>query len=145
MIYNILNNKALPIYGDGKNSREWIYVKDHCEALLTIFKKGKIGEFYNIGSNKNLNNIEISKSLIKVSKDKIQLGSKVKITFIKDRPGHDIRYALNSNKLINKLRWKPKTNFDKGLALTFNWYLKNMKFYNSIKKKDIVKRLGIKK
>ena len=145
LIYNILNNKPLPIYGKGKNSREWIYVKDHCEALLTIFKKGKIGEFYNIGSNKNLNNIEISKSLLKVSKNKIKLGNNVKITFIKDRPGHDIRYALNSNKLINKLKWKPKTNFNEGLALTFSWYLKNIKFYNSIKKKDIIKRLGIKK
>jgi dTDP-glucose 4,6-dehydratase len=145
LIYNIINNKMLPIYGNGKNSREWIYVKDHCEALLTIFKKGKVGEFYNIGSNKNLNNIEISKSLLKVSKNKIKLGNNVKITFIKDRPGHDIRYALNSNKLINKLKWKPKTNFNEGLALTFSWYLKNIKFYNSIKKKDIIKRLGIKK
>ena len=114
LIYNILNNKALPIYGNGKNSREWIYVKDHCEALLTIFKKGKIGEFYNIGSNKNLNNIEITKSLLNVSKKEIKLGNKVKITFIKDRPGHDIRYALNSNKLISKLKWKPKTSFSKG-------------------------------
>jgi dTDP-glucose 4,6-dehydratase len=145
LIYNILNNKALPIYGNGKNSREWIYVKDHCEALLTIFKKGKIGEFYNIGSNKNLNNIEITKSLLNVSKKEIKLGNKVKITFIKDRPGHDIRYALNSNKLISKLKWKPKTSFSKGLNLTFNWYLKNIKFFDSIKKKDITKRLGVKK
>ena len=145
LIYNILNNKALPIYGNGKNSREWIYVKDHCEALLTIFKKGKIGEFYNIGSNKNLNNIEITKSLLNVSKKDIKLGNKVKITFIKDRPGHDIRYALNSNKLISKLKWKPKTSFSKGLNLTFNWYLKNIKFFDSIKKKDITKRLGVKK
>ena len=144
LIYNILQNKSLPIYGNGKNSREWIYVEDHCEALIRVFQKGKIGEFYNIGSNKNLDNIEISKSLIKVSKNKIQLGNKVKITFIKDRPGHDIRYALNSNKIISKLKWKPKTTFDKGLTLTFNWYLENIKFYNSIKKKDIVKRLGIK-
>ena len=145
LIYNILNNKALPIYGNGKNSREWIYVKDHCEALLTIFKKGKIGEFYNIGSNKNLNNIEITKSLLNVSKKEIKLGNKVKITFIKDRPGHDIRYALNSNKLISKLKWKPKTSFSKGLNLTFNWYVKNIKFFDSIKKKDITKRLGVKK
>ena len=145
LIYNILNNKSLPIYGNGKNSREWIYVKDHCEALLTIFRKGKIGEFYNIGSNKNFNNIEITKSLLKVSKNKIKLGNKVKITFIKDRPGHDIRYALNSNKLISKLKWKPNTNFNKGLTLTFNWYFENIKFFDSIKKKDIIKRLGVKK
>ncbi len=145
LIYNILNNKTLPIYGNGKNSREWIYVKDHCEALLAIFKKGKIGEFYNIGSNKNLNNIEITRSLLKISRKEIKLGNKVKITFIKDRPGHDIRYALNSNKLISKLKWKPNTSFSKGLNLTFNWYLKNIKFFDSIKKKDITKRLGVKK
>ena len=73
LIYNILNNKNLPIYGNGKNSREWIYVKDHCEALIKVFKKGKVGEFYNIGSNKNLNNLQISKSLIKIAKKMIKL------------------------------------------------------------------------
>ena len=99
LIHNILNNKSLPIYGKGLNSREWIYVEDHCEALLKIYKKGKIGEFYNIGSNKNFNNLQVTKELIKISKTKIKLGKKVKITFIKDRPGHDIRYALNSNKI----------------------------------------------
>ena len=99
LIYNILNNKKLPIYGNGKNSREWIYVKDHCEALLKVFQKGKVGQFYNIGSNKNLNNLQICKSLIKISKDMKTLGSKVRINFVKDRPGHDFRYALNSNKI----------------------------------------------
>ena len=99
LIYNILNNKPLPIYGNGKNSREWIYVMDHCEALLQIYKKGKIGEFYNIGSNKNLNNIQICKSLLSISKDILLKNSKAKINFVKDRPGHDLRYALNSNKI----------------------------------------------
>ena len=95
LIYNILNNKPLPIYGKGTNSREWIYVKDHCEALLKVFTKGKIGEFYNIGSNKNLNNLQVSKDLLNVSKTVCKVGKKVKISFVKDRPGHDIRYALN--------------------------------------------------
>ena len=104
MIYNIINNKSLPVYGNGKNSREWIYVKDHCEALIKIFKLGKIGQTYNIGSNKNLNNIEICKSLLKVGKKNIEIGKKVKIKFIKDRPGHDKRYALDSSKLIKKLK-----------------------------------------
>ena len=113
LIYNILNNKPLPIYGKGTNSREWIYVKDHCEALIKVFQKGKAGEFYNIGSNKNLNNLEVCKILIKVSKKLGSLGKNVKINFVKDRPGHDIRYALNSNKIKDKLRWKPKTNFEK--------------------------------
>jgi len=144
LIYNILNNKPLPIYGKGTNSREWIYVKDHCEALIKVFQKGKIGEFYNIGSNKNLNNLEVCKILIKVSKKLGSLGKNVKINFVKDRPGHDIRYALNSNKIKDKLRWKPKTNFEKGIKLTFDWYNDNKKYFKSISKKDIIKRLGSK-
>ena len=142
MIYNIINNKSLPVYGNGKNSREWIYVKDHCEALIKIFKSGKIGETYNIGSNKNLNNIEICKNLLKIAKKNIKIGKKVKIKFIKDRPGHDKRYALNSLKLIKKLNWKPKTSFLTGINKTFLWYLNNKKYFRSIKKKDINKRLG---
>ena len=144
LIYNIINNKALPIYGKGKNSREWIYVKDHCEALIKIFQKGKIGNFYNIGSNKNLSNVEVCKNLLNYSKKIIGLGSKVKIKYVKDRPGHDIRYALNSNKLRKQLNWKPKTNFKQGIKLTINWYNQNKDYYRSIKKKDIQNRLGIK-
>ena len=142
LIYNILNNKPLPIYGKGTNSREWIYVKDHCEALIKVFTKGKIGEFYNIGSNKNLNNLQVTKELINVSKNRINIGKKVKILFVKDRPGHDIRYALNSNKIKKKLGWKPRTNFRQGIKLTFEWYYKNKRYYKSLSKKDIVKRLG---
>ena len=142
LIYNILNNKALPIYGKGKNSREWIYVKDHCEALLKVFQNGKVGEFYNIGSNKNLNNIQICKTLLKIS-NKIDVAkNNVKIKFVKDRPGHDFRYALNSNKIKKELKWKPKTTFEKGILNTFNWYLDNKKYYTSLSKKDITKRLG---
>ena len=142
LIYNILNNKSLPIYGNGKNSREWIYVEDHCEALLKVFQKGKVGEFYNIGSNKNLNNLEICKYLIRVAKEKIKIGKNVKIEFVKDRPGHDVRYALDSKKILNRLGWKTKMNFKKGLEKTFLWYLKNEKYYKSISKTDIVKRVG---
>ena len=142
LIYNIFNNKPLPIYGKGTNSREWIYVKDHCEALIKVFLRGKIGEFYNIGSNKNLNNLEVTKELLKNSRKSIRLGNKVKINFVKDRPGHDIRYALNSNKIIKKLGWQPKTNFSKGIKLTLDWYLKNKSYYKSLSKKDINNRLG---
>ena len=142
LIYNILNNKSLPIYGNGKNSREWIYVKDHCEALLKVYQKGKIGEFYNIGSNKNLDNLEICRSLIQTAKKKIAVGSNVKIKFVKDRPGHDIRYALDSKKILTKLGWKTKMDFKKGLEKTFLWYLKNDKYYKSISKADIIKRVG---
>ena len=142
LIYNILNNKPLPIYGKGLNSREWIFVKDHCEALIKIFKKGKIGNFYNIGSNKNLTNLKVCKHLLSVAKKNSILGTKVKINFIKDRPGHDIRYALNSNKIKKELNWKPRINFKEGIKLTFDWYNKNRKYYKSISKKDILKRLG---
>ncbi len=142
LIYNILNNKELPIYGNGKNSREWIFVKDHCEALLKVFKNGKVGEFYNIGSNKNLNNIQITKELLKVAKKYFTPGKKVKIKFIKDRPGHDIRYALDSTKIQKKMNWKSKITLEKGLDETFCWYLNNKNYYKQLSKKDILKRLG---
>ncbi len=145
LIYNILNNKNLPIYGKGINSREWIYVDDHCEALIKIFKKGKVGNFYNIGSNLNLNNIKITKHLLKIAKKKIRVGKNVKINFVQDRPGHDLRYALNSNKVIKSLKWKPKVNISNGLTKTFDWYLKNPGYYSKLKKKDITKRLGTKR
>jgi dTDP-glucose 4,6-dehydratase len=144
LIYNILNNKVLPIYGRGHNSREWIYVKDHCEALLQVYKKGKIGEFYNIGSNKNLNNIQICKALLKIAQHLTIVKSKVKINFVKDRPGHDTRYALNSNKIKKKLKWQPKTSFANGIKKTFEWYLDNNNYYKSLSKKDIIKRMGTK-
>ena len=142
LIYNIINNKPLPLYGKGKNSREWIFVMDHCEALLKVFNKGKIGEFYNIGSNKNLSNLDVTKELSLVSKKFINPKKKVKILFIKDRPGHDLRYALNSNKIKRELKWSAKTSFKKGLKITFEWYYKNKRYYKSFSKKDITKRLG---
>ena len=142
LIYNIIKNLALPIYGNGKNSREWIYVDDHCDALIKVFKKGKIGEFYNIGSNKNLNNLEITKALLKTAKKMIAIKKNVKIKFVKDRPGHDIRYALNSNKIIKELKWKPKTVFNDGLKKTVLWYLNNQKYYSNISIKNILNRLG---
>tara|TARA_B100000787_G_scaffold4692_1_gene3532 strand:+ start:1163 stop:2167 length:1005 start_codon:yes stop_codon:yes gene_type:complete len=134
LIHNIIKNKKLPIYGNGKNSREWIHVKDHCEALIRVYKNGQNGEFYNIGSNKNLNNIEISKELLKISQKYLKLKKGVKIKFIKDRPGHDVRYALNSNKIKSKLKWKPLINLTKGLDETFSWYINNIEYFNSIKK-----------
>ena len=144
LIYNILNNKNLPIYGNGLNSREWIYVLDHCEALFEIYKKGRIGEFYNIGSNKNLNNLQICKTLLKMSKNLINKKINTQIKFVKDRPGHDLRYALDSNKIRKKLKWKPKTTFKDGIRKTFKWYLNNNNYYKTISKKDIIKRLGSK-
>ena len=145
LIYNILNNKNLPIYGKGINSREWIFVEDHCNALYKISKNGKIGNFYNIGSNKDVTNIKISQNLLKLAKLKFKVGKNVKIKFVKDRPGHDIRYALNSKKILKELKWRPETKFEIGLLKTFNWYLENLSYYSSFDKKDITKRLGLKK
>jgi len=143
VIYNIINNIDIPIYGDGKNSREWIYVKDHCYALLDVLKKGKIGEFYNIGSNENINNIDICKKLFMVFK-KFNLKSTSKIKFINDRPGHDRRYALNSNKIIKGLKWKRKIKIEEGLNQTVKWYLENKLYFKTLKKSDITKRFGTK-
>ena len=145
LIFNILNNKPLPIYGKGGNSREWIYVDDHCNGIFQIYKKGKTGESYNIGTNNNISNLNLTKILLKIIKNKkIKIGKKVKIKFVKDRPGHDFRYALNSKKIRNNLKWKPKKNFRLGLEETFDWYLKNYNFFNYFSKKKFFKRLGLK-
>ena len=99
MILNIFQNKELPIYAKGGNSREWIHAEDHCEALFRLYLKGKIGERYNIGSNVNLKNIDLVKKLLKICKSlKIKIGNKTRVKFVKDRPGHDFRYALDSRK-----------------------------------------------
>tara|TARA_B100000700_G_scaffold330324_1_gene455924 strand:+ start:1445 stop:2461 length:1017 start_codon:yes stop_codon:yes gene_type:complete len=145
MIFNIINNKPLPIYGRGKNSREWMHVQDHCEALLLIFLKGKIGENYNIGSGMNLKNIDIAKKLLKIAKNKsLENINKAKIKFVKDRPGHDFRYALNNKKILKKLGWKTKIQLNSGLSKTFDWYLNNKTFFNSVSKKLYINRLGLK-
>ena len=146
LIYNIIKNKPLPLYGKGKNSREWIHVQDHCKALLKIFLKGKIGESYNVGSNKNTQNIDIAKKLITILKNNsIIIGNKVKIKFVKDRPGHDFRYALDCKKIHRELNWKSRINLNEGLADTFQWYLNNMDFFISVPKKLYDKRLGLNK
>ena len=145
LIFNILNNKPLPIYGKGLNSREWIYVEDHCRALEVLSLRGKVGESYNIGSNSNLTNINLTKMIIKIMKNKLhRIGKKVKIKYVKDRPGHDIRYALNSRKIQKKLKWKPVTGIQDGLYRTIDWYIANLEFFKSISKKEHIKRIGLK-
>jgi len=141
MIYNILNNKPLPIYSKGKNLREWIYVNDHCDALIKLFFKGRSGEKYNIGSGINCSNIFLVKKILKSFADKkIKIGKKVKIIFVKDRPGHDFRYALNSNKIKKKLKWKPKINLNQGISKTVDWYIKNQKYFKKLNEKNFSHR-----
>jgi len=145
MISNIFSNKELPIYAKGKNSREWIHVNDHCEALFKLYLKGRNGESYNVGTGTNFKNIELVKKILKICKNmNIKIGKKTKIKFVKDRPGHDFRYALNNKKIFKKLKWKPKVSFDKGLKETIIWYLENKKFLKDISKKNYEKRLGLK-
>jgi len=145
LIFNILNNKELPIYGNGLNSREWIYVDDHCRALELLSIKGKIGENYNIGSGCDLTNIELTKLIIKRMKNKkFKINNKVKIIYVKDRPGHDVRYALNSKKIKKELNWKVKININIGISKTIDWYIDNLKYFESISKKDHVQRIGLK-
>ena len=145
LIFNILNNKPLSIYGKGFNSREWIYVEDHCRGLFDIFRKGKSGQSYNIGTGFNITNLNLTKLLLKIVRNKkMEIGKRVKIKFVKDRPGHDFRYALNSRKILKELKWKPKINFDSGLNKTLNWYIENYSFFNYFSKKFFFKRLGLK-
>ena len=143
LVMQIKRGQPLDIYGKGKNSREWIYVEDHCEALYKIFNKGKIGENYNIGSGLNINNLKLAKKIISIF-NKCQLNKKnIKIRFVKDRPGHDLRYALNINKIKKEIKWRSKTNFDNGLSITIKWYLNNPKFMKSFLKKISYKRIGL--
>ena len=143
IIYNLIRKEKIPIYGSGKNIREWIYVEDHCKALIKIGQKGLIGENYNIGSGKTFNNIEIAKIIIKIfSEIKNKYQYKGKIKFVKDRPGHDVKYSLNSDKIKEELNWKCETNFNVGIKKTIEWYLG--KFENNFfKNKKFTKRLGI--
>ncbi len=144
IITNIFNNKELPIYAKGKNSREWVHVEDHCMALFKLYLKGKNGESYNIGTGENLRNIDLVKKIIKICKTmKIKIGNKTKIKFVKDRPGHDFRYALDNKKIFKFLKWKPKIKLNDGLAITISWYLNNKKFLKNISKKNYDKRLGL--
>lgn len=127
MIVNALQNRKLPIYGDGMNVRDWIYVEDHCEAIDAVLHKGQIGEVYNIGGGNEVPNIEMAKLILG------RLGkSESLLEFVKDRPGHDRRYAMDSSKIEIELGWKPARVFADGIAATVNWYLANEKWWSRI-------------
>ncbi|MBK8674364.1 MAG: dTDP-glucose 4,6-dehydratase [Bacteroidetes bacterium] len=127
-IHNIKNEKPLPVYGDGKYTRDWLYVEDHAAAIDLIFHKGKVGETYNIGGFNEWQNIELIQLLCKIMDEKLgkEAGSSAKlITYIKDRPGHDKRYAIDASKLNKQLGWQPSLDFEEGLEKTVSWYLEN--------------------
>lgn len=136
MIMNILEEKPLPVYGDGKNIRDWLYVEDHCSAIYRILQKGKIGETYNIGGDNEWENIKLVNVLceeIAEKKGKDKDYYKKQIIFVKDRPGHDRRYAINCDKIKSQLGWSQSVDFDEGLKLTLDWYFNNMNWVNDIK------------
>lgn len=119
-IIRALRNLPIPVYGKGTNVRDWIYVMDHCEAIDTALEKGQSGEIYNVSANNELTNIEIVKKIVKLLNKPESL-----LTFVEDRPGHDLRYSLDSTKIQQTLGWKPKIAFDEALSSTIQWYLKN--------------------
>lgn len=134
-IHNIKNGKGLPIYGKGENVRDWLYVDDHAEAIDLIFHKGKIGGTYNIGGNNEWKNIDLVRLLCRIMDKKLNRPagtSERQITFVKDRAGHDLRYAIDSSKLQNELRWKPSLQFEEGLEKTVDWYLSNSTWLNNV-------------
>ena len=129
-VTNALHDKKLPVYADGKNVREWTYVVDNCDAIIFVLNKGKLGEIYNIGSGNELKNIILTKKLLKILNKDEKL-----IKFVKDRPGHDRRYALDYTKL-KKLGWRPKYKLDNALKITALWYKENEKWWGKLKKKE---------
>ncbi|MBP7184454.1 MAG: dTDP-glucose 4,6-dehydratase [Saprospiraceae bacterium] len=135
MIHNIVQKKDLPVYGDGKNIRDWLWVEDHARAIDTIFHKGVIGETYNIGGNNEWKNIDLVRSLCRIMDgllNREQGESEKLIKFVKDRPGHDQRYAIDATKVCNDLGWSPSIEFEEGFLKTARWYLDNEIWLNNV-------------
>ena len=127
MITRALADQSLPVYGDGKNVRDWLYVEDHCKAIDIILRKGKIGEVYNVGGHNEMANIDIVKLILK------KLGKPESlITYVQDRKGHDRRYAIDPTKIGKELGWAPETMFAEGIEKTVDWYLANRKWWQDI-------------
>ena len=136
MIQNAITGKNLPIYGDGRNVRDWLYVEDHCDALVEVFKKGKVGGHYNIGGKNEIQNIAVVDSICRILDELKPRADKksylLQKTFVADRPGHDRRYAINPEKIENEIGWKPKYIFEQGLKSTIRWYLENEEWVESV-------------
>jgi len=128
MISNAVEGKSLPVYGDGSNVRDWIYVVDHCEALLAVLEKGRPGEVYNVGSDNEWKNLDIVKLILRKLEQ-----PESRIEFVKDRPGHDHRYAIDNRKIESELGWKPRTSFEEGIERTIRWYLDHREWWEKIK------------
>lgn len=135
MIHNVINNRSLPVYGDGKYTRDWLYVIDHARAIDTVFHNGKKGEKYNVGGFNEWQNIDLVHLLCKQMDEKLgrEPGTSAKlITFVKDRPGHDLRYAIDATKINTELGWSPSVTFEEGLSKTIDWYLQNSEWLEHV-------------
>ena len=131
MILNALEDKPLPVYGDGKNVRDWLYVEDHCRAIELILENGRVGEVYNVGGHHEKQNIEVVKTILHALGKSEEL-----IAFVKDRPGHDRRYAIDPSKIHRELGWLPQTSFEDGIQTTVEWYLQNRSWWEHIRSGD---------
>ncbi|KAF5048020.1 dTDP-glucose 4,6-dehydratase [anaerobic digester metagenome] len=141
-IHNIRNNKPLPVYGKGENVRDWLYVVDHAKAIDLIFHQGRVGETYNIGGNNEWQNIQLIRKLCEIMDHKLgrETGESEKlITFVKDRAGHDLRYAIDATKIKNELGWEPSVRFTEGFETTVDWYLNNEGWLNDVTSGDYLK------
>lgn len=141
-IHNILNNKSLPVYGDGKYTRDWLFVIDHAKAIDLVFHEGKNGDSYNVGGFNEWKNIDLIKELCKQMDEKLgraQGSSAQLITFVKDRPGHDLRYAIDATKINKELGWKPSVTFEEGLSRTIDWFLANQEWLEHVTSGDYQK------
>ena len=148
IILNALAGKALPIYGDGSNIRDWLYVEDHADALLTVVQKGQVGRSYNIGGENERSNLELVKTLCAIldkKRPKADGSYTDQITFVTDRPGHDARYAIDPTRIRDELGWRPSVTVEQGLALTVDWYLANEPWWRALQdRKGVGERLGVK-
>ena len=138
-IHNIIHKKPLPIYGDGKYTRDWLYVIDHAKAIDLVFHKGKVGDSYNVGGFNEWKNIDLVKELCKQMDEKLgrQSGESAQlITFVKDRPGHDLRYAIDATKINKELGYVPSVTFEEGLSKTIDWFLENEDWLNNVTSGD---------
>jgi dTDP-glucose 4,6-dehydratase len=136
VILNTVNGKPLPIYGDGQQIRDWLFVEDHCEAIVTVLKKGVVGETYNIGGENQFPNLEIVKKICQLVDEYLPeppyYPHEKLITYVKDRPGHDFRYDMNISKIRRELGWSPKFSLETGLAFTVNWYLNHQDWIENV-------------
>jgi dTDP-glucose 4,6-dehydratase len=135
MIHNIMNSKPLPVYGKGENIRDWLWVEDHARAIDTIFHKGEVGQSYNVGGLNEWKNIDLVKYLCRLMDKKLHRTegtSEGLITYVTDRKGHDLRYAIDATKLLDQLGWKPSITFEEGLEKTVDWYLSNTEWVDQV-------------